>query len=61
MTTFEFYSRYLRVRDDLIEAKAKQLDKSRCDLIPWNDYDPIMIENKAREIAQGGGLMWTGD
>ena len=61
MSTIEFLDRFMKARDALIDAKAKQLDKSRCDLIPWADYDPIIIENKARDIAQGGGLMWTGD
>lgn len=61
MTTSEFLTRFIDIRSQLIDAKAEALGKSRCDLIPWTDYNPIMIENEARYIAQGGGVMWTGD
>lgn len=61
MDTFNFITRFIHIKDSLIEAKAEALGKSRCDLIPWTDYNPIMIENEALSIAKGPGIHWAGD
>jgi hypothetical protein len=61
MTTYEFTARYLDSRNKLIDTKAAELGKSRCDLIPWADYDPIQIDYEATVIARGPGIYWAGD
>lgn len=61
MDTFNFITRFIRIKDELIDAKAEALGKSRCDLIPWTDYNPIQLEQEARSIALGPGIHWAGD
>jgi hypothetical protein len=61
MTTFDFITRFIDVRDQLIDAKAESLGKPRSDLIPWTDYNPIQIESEARSIALGPGIHYAGD
>lgn len=61
MTTYDLNARYLQARDALINIKADTLGKSRCDLIPWADYDPMQIDYEAMVIAKGPGIRWAGD
>jgi hypothetical protein len=61
MNTLDFITKFIRIKDDLIDAKAESLGKSRCDLIPWTDYNPIQIESEARSIALGPGIHYAGD
>ena len=61
MDTFTFITNFIRIKDGLIDARAEALGKSRCDLVPWTDYNPIQIENDARAMAQGPGTHWAGD
>ena len=61
MNTLDFITRFIHIRDELIDAKAEALGKSRCDLVPWTDYNPIHLESEARSIALGPGIHYAGD
>lgn len=39
---------------------AKRKGKPESELVPWSDYDPIMIDYRVRELMHPG-VRWAGD
>jgi hypothetical protein len=52
-------SDYMKNREEILSSIAERLGKSREDLIPWTDYDPIMVDESAFRLAKNSN--WTGD
>lgn len=54
---------------DYVEAKRKVLAQiaerkhlAVDDMKPWEDYDPIIVDEEAYHLAKGSkGVRWTGD
>lgn len=47
----------------IMQNIAARLGKERGDLVPWEDYDPIMVDGDAWRILRDQQRLpvWTGD
>lgn len=52
-------SDYMRNREEILSGIAERLGKLREELIPWTDYDPILVDESAFRLARNSN--WTGD
>lgn len=50
-----------RERDEILDARAKDLGKPREELKPWVDYDPIWVDMEVQCRKRGGGIWFRGD
>lgn len=51
---------YREAKQKAIEELEKRTGRDYASLVPWQDYDPIMIDNRAYELMRLG-IRWTGD
>ncbi|MCP9448130.1 MAG: hypothetical protein NNA22_11270 [Nitrospira sp.] len=53
---------YSEARTILLERAAARLGKMANELVPWDDYDPIAVDEAALHMSRGhSGVRWTGD
>lgn len=51
--------RYTIERENLLQVIADRLGKEISSLVPWQDYHPILIDQRIREITQPIIKGWT--
>lgn len=51
---------YREAKQKAIEEVEKRTGKDYSSLVPWQDYDPIALDNRAYELMRPY-VRWTGD
>jgi len=51
--------RYTIERENLLQVIADRLGKEVSHLVPWEDYHPVLIDDRIRAITQPVAPRWT--
>lgn len=51
---------YREAKQQAIAELEQRTGRDYVSLVPWKDYDPILLDNRARDLMSTG-IRWTGD